>query len=601
MSFVLHGIGVSRGIAIGRAVCLDAGHEDITHHTIPLFERGLEQDRFAEAVSAVRAEFDHLKRHVPAGAPPELRALLDVHAMILDDPALTSQTLSLIADRGMNAEWALADTADGLAAQFDAMDDPYLRERKHDVLQVVSRIRRSLAGGDLAARRRARGDGEQVLVATDLSPADMLQYRHDDPMRPPIAAFCTEFGGRTSHTAILARSMGVPAVVGIADALERIVDDDWIIVDGNAGVIVVAPDQFVLDHYRARVAAQARERAALASIAARPAITRDGRRVQLLANIEMPEDAALARAAHAEGVGLFRSEFLFMNRNELPSEEEQFNAYRAAILGMGGQPVTIRTLDVGADKTLQTEDAREDHAAENPALGLRAIRYSLSEPAMFRTQLRAMLRASAFGPLRILIPMLSSAAEIDAALAHIQQARAELAERGVAMADHIPIGGMIEVPAAALAVGAFTRRLDFLSIGTNDLIQYTLAIDRADSAVADLYEPMHPAVLMLIAQTIHAGRQAGCEVSVCGEMAGDAQLTELLLGMGLTQFSMHPVQIPYVKSAILDADADSAHALAQAVLAQSDAREIRTLLASHERQRRALQSTHASECTSPAV
>ena len=601
MSFVLHGIGVSRGIAIGRAVCLDAGHEDITHHTIPLFERGLEQDRFAEAIAVVRAEFEHLKRHVPAGAPPELRALLDVHAMILDDPALTSQSLSLIADRGMNAEWALAETADELAAQFDAMDDPYLRERKHDVLQVVSRVRRALAGADMAARRRARGDGEQILVASDLSPADMLQYRHDDPLRPPIAAFCTEFGGRTSHTAILARSMGVPAVVGIADALERIVDDDWIIVDGNAGVIVVAPDAVVLDHYRARVAAQARERAALASIASRQAITQDGRRVHLLANIELPEDAALARAAHAEGVGLFRSEFLFMNRAELPSEEEQFEAYRAAIVGMGGQPVTIRTLDIGADKTLQTEEARDEHAAENPALGLRAIRYSLAEPTMFRTQLRAMLRASAFGPLRILIPMLSSAAEIDAALAHISQVRAELSERGIAMAAHVPVGGMIEVPAAALAIGAFTKRLDFLSIGTNDLIQYTLAIDRADSAVAELYEPLHPAVLMLVAQTIRAGTQAGCEVSVCGEMAGDAQLTELLLGMGLTQFSMHPVQIPYVKSVILDSDYRRAHTLAQTVLTETDARDIRALLTHHERQTRTLQSTHASACPSPAL
>ncbi len=581
MTFSLHGIGVSRGIAIGRAVCLDAWHQDVAHRSIPMLERGAEQDRFVRALNAVRSEFAHLKLHVPAGAPAELKALLDVHAMLLDDPLLTSQTLLLIAERGMNAEWALVDTADELARQFDAMDDPYLRERKHDVLQVVTRVRKALSGA-MSERLKVKGDAPRILVASDLSPADMLHFRHDDPDQAPIAAFCTEFGGRTSHTAILARSMDVPAVIGVDDAMARIVDDDWIIVDGKAGVVIVAPDETVLAYYRTRVQAQVGERAALSAITSRPAVTRDGRRIALLANIEMPEDAPLARAANAAGVGLFRSEFLFMNRSDLPDEDEQFEGYRTAVLGMQGLPVTIRTLDIGADKTLQTDDGRETHEAENPALGLRAIRYSLSEPQIFRTQLRAILRASAYGRVRLLIPMLSCAAEIDAALAHIAAAKLELSDQHIGFDAQIQIGGMIEVPAAALAVGAFTQRLDFLSIGTNDLIQYTLAIDRADSTVAELYDPLHPAVLQLIAHTIRAGARAGKDVSVCGEMAGDAQLTTLLLGMGLKQFSMHPVQIPYVKSVLLDTDYAQAKRLADAALAETDSRTIRRMLAHSE-------------------
>ena len=578
MTFSLHGMGVSRGIAIGRAVCLDAWHQDVTHRAVPVLERGAEEDRFVQAIAAVRAEFAHLKRHVPDGAPAELRALLDVHAMLLDDPLLTSQTLLLIAERGMNAQWALSETADQLASQFDAMDDPYLRERKHDVLQVVARVSKALDGRGLG-RPEMRGEAGRILIATDLSPADMLQYRHDDPAQAPIAAFCTEYGGRTSHTAILARSMDVPAVVGVPGALERIVDDDWIIIDGDAGVVIVAPDEKVLDYYRTRVQTQVGERAALSVLTTRPAVTRDGRRIALYANIEMPEDAPLALAANAAGVGLFRSEFLFMNRSSLPDEEEQFEAYRAAVVGMQGKPVTIRSLDVGADKALQAEDARDLQQAENPALGLRAIRYSLAEPQIFHTQLRAILRASAYGPARLLVPMLSSAAEIDATLAHVRAVKAELTDQGIAFDAQLPVGGMIEVPAAALTIGAFTRRLDFLSIGTNDLIQYTLAIDRADSTVAELYDPLHPAVLQLIAHTIREGARAGKEVSVCGEMAGDAQLTLLLLGMGLKQFSMHPVQIPYVKSVLLDADYGHARRLAEAALAETDARVIRRLLA----------------------
>lgn len=584
MTLALHGLGVSRGIAIGRAVRMDDALDDVEQRTVDLAEREDEAQRYLRAAADVRAEFAQVRRHIPSDAPPELSALMQVHEMILTDPALATRPIAMIRERGMNAEWALAETADHLAAQFDAMDDPYLRERKQDVMQVVTRVRKALAGRT-ALRKPAAAPGEaRVLVAPDLAPADMLHLRHDDDGGARIAAFCTEYGGRTSHTAILARSMNVPAVVGVNGA-RRITDDDVVIVDGDAGVLLVAPDAAVLAHYRERLITQDEERTVLARLKSKRATTRDGRTVSLFANIELPEDAPIALDANADGVGLFRSEFLFMNRTALPGEDEQFEAYRAAIVAMQGRPVTIRTLDVGADKTLQHDEGRHAHVAENPALGLRAIRYSLSEPAMFATQLRALLRASAYGPLRILVPMLASAAEIDATLAHLARARAELLERGVPVAPQIPIGGMIEVPAAALTIGAFTSRLDFLSIGTNDLIQYTLAIDRADSAVAELYDPLHPAVLGLIAHTIRAGTQAGLDVSVCGEMAGDAQIAPLLLGMGLTQFSMHPAQLPYVKRAILESDAHACEALAAQALAQVDAREIRRLLALQQRVR----------------
>ncbi|HEU4620698.1 MAG TPA: phosphoenolpyruvate--protein phosphotransferase [Burkholderiaceae bacterium] len=582
MTLALHGTGVSRGVAIGRAWCIEAAFDDVEHRTLAEAERDDEIQRYQRALDDVREEFAQVRRHIPDDAPPELPALLQVHEMILADPALVAQPMQLVRTRGMNAEWALAETAGMLVEQFDAMDDPYLRERKQDLMQVVARVRKALAGRS-ALRRivHATPDEARILVAPDLAPADMLHFRHegvDAPHAFRIAAFCTEFGGRTSHTAILARSMNVPAVVGTHGAMQRIEDDDIIVIDGDAGVVLVDPDEATLAFYRAKLDAQATERSTLNALTVRRAVTLDGRVISLNANIELPEDAYAAMDANADGIGLFRSEFLFMNRNELPSEDEQFEAYRTALVAMEGRPVTIRTLDIGADKTLQHDEAARP-ASDNPALGLRAIRYSLAEPAMFGAQLRALLRASAYGRLRILVPMLSCAAEIDAVLAHIAQAKNELIDRRQAFAPKVPVGGMVEVPAAALAIRAFTSRLDFLSIGTNDLIQYTLAIDRADSRVADLYDPLHPAVLQLISQTIHSGASAGLDVALCGEMAGDIELTDLLVGLGLTQFSMHPAQLPYIKRAVLDVHYGRAKLLADQALAQADARDIRRLLA----------------------
>jgi phosphotransferase system enzyme I (PtsI) len=388
-----------------------------------------------------------------------------------------------------------------------------------------------------------------IVVAHDISPADMLQFRDRS-----FIGFVTDVGGQNSHTAIVARSLDIPAAVGMSQASQLIEQDDWVIIDGDAGVVIANPSALVLEQYRARQLALQKERKKLLKLKKTPALTKDGTAITLLANIELPEDCGPALEAGAHGVGLFRSEFLFMGRGGhahlTPSEDEQFEQYKKAVVAMKGRQVTIRTLDIGADKPLdQTE-----HTALNPALGLRAIRYCLAEPQLFLTQLRAILRASAFGKVRVLIPMLAHAFEIDQSLAMIEQAKAQLREAGQKFDEGVEVGAMIEIPAAALALPMFVRRMDFLSIGTNDLIQYTLAIDRVDYEVAHLYNPLHPAVLQLIAMTIAAGHKAGIDVAVCGEMAGDVKLTRLLLGMGLREFSMHPAQLLAVKQEILRCD-----------------------------------------------
>ncbi|MBK8766820.1 MAG: phosphoenolpyruvate--protein phosphotransferase [Burkholderiaceae bacterium] len=465
---------------------------------------------------------------------------IKVHSMILDDPSLAEAALDHVIDQGWNAEWAVSSQADHLANQFAEFDDPYLRERGRDVQQVTDRVLKELAG-----MRGLRSAGEPAIyVAADIAPSDMLSLKN-------ALGFAIDLGGTTSHTAILARSMNVPAVVGLNCASELIEDDEWLILDGQAGLVIVAPDEPLLAEYRHRQAASLLEREKLRRLVHVPGNTWTAWRWRCMANIEMPEEAEQAREVGADGIGLFRSEFLFLNRRDLPTEDEQYEAYRAAVLAMRGKPVTIRTLDVGADKALDEPQAA---VSPNPALGLRAIRFCLAEPSMFLAQLRAILRASAHGPVRILIPMLAHNHEIEQSLVMIAQAREQLLDRGQPFADHVPVGGMIEVPAAALSVSLFLRRLDFLSIGTNDLIQYTLAIDRADHAVAQLYDPFHPAVLKLIAMTIRAARRAGKPVAVCGELAGELSATRLLLGMGLQQFSMHAASLLPVKREVLLSD-----------------------------------------------
>lgn len=552
-SFLLHGIPVSRGIAIGRAHLLTPAALDVKHYLVPEEQVEAEVQRLQDAIAAVHHNLQELWTGLPKDAPTELGAFIDVHALILSDPMISEAPKGIIRARHYNAEWALVTQIDELSAQFDEIEDPYLRERKYDIQQVAERVLKVLTGTALSVAPVFADEDQpppqMIVVAHDISPADMLAFRDRS-----FIGFVTDVGGQNSHTAIVARSLDIPAVVGMDQASRLVEQDDWLIVDGDAGVVICNPSQLVLEQYRARQITMAKARKRLLKLKKTPAITRDGTTITLLANIELPDDCPAALEAGANGVGLFRSEFLFMGRGaqalRIPDEEEQFEQYRKAVLAMKGRPVTIRTLDVGADKPLD----QTDHTALNPALGLRAIRYCLAEPQMFLVQLRAILRASAFGKVRILIPMLAHAFEIDQTLGMIEQAKIQLRDEKIRFDEGIEVGAMIEIPAAALALPLFVRRMDFLSIGTNDLIQYLLAIDRVDYEVAHLYNPLHPAVLQLIASTIATGHKAGLDVAVCGEMAGDVKLTRLLLGMGLREFSMHPAQLLAVKQEILNTD-----------------------------------------------
>jgi phosphotransferase system enzyme I (PtsI) len=551
-SFTLHGIPVSRGISIGRAHLLTPAALDVKHYLVAEEQLEAEVKRLQDALADVHRGLQALWTDLPKDAPTELGAFIDVHALILSDPMISEAPLDIIRTRHYNAEWALVTQIDELSAQFDEIEDPYLRERKADIQQVAERVLKVLMGTAQLAPAPLTDEEFQpqmIVVAHDISPADMLQFRDRS-----FIGFVTDVGGQNSHTAIVARSLDIPAAVGMSQASQLIEQDDWVIIDGDAGVVICNPSTLVLEQYRARQAAMLKARKKLSKLKKTPAITRDGTTITLLANIELPDDCPHALECGAEGVGLFRSEFLFMGRggqaHKIPSEDEQFEQYRKAVVAMKGRPVTIRTLDIGADKPLdQTE-----HTALNPALGLRAIRYCLAEPQLFLTQLRAILRASAYGKVRLLIPMLSHVFEIDQCLAMVEQAKAQVREAGQKYDAQIDVGAMIEIPAAALALPMFVKRMNFLSIGTNDLIQYTLAIDRVDYEVAHLYDPLHPAILQLIAMTIMAGKKAGIDVAVCGEMAGDVKLTRLLLGMGLREFSMHPAQLLSVKQEILNCD-----------------------------------------------
>ncbi|HYD81595.1 MAG TPA: phosphoenolpyruvate--protein phosphotransferase [Paucimonas sp.] len=550
-SFTLHGIPVSRGIAIGRAHLLAPAALDVKHYLVAEEQIEAEVQRLKDAIAAVHKELQTLWSDLPKDSPAELGAFIDVHALILSDPMISEVPLDIIRTRRYNAEWALVTQIDELSAQFDDIGDAYLRERKADIQQVGERVLKVLTGsaGGLPKTQQSEEGGNMIVVAHDISPADMLQFRDR-----AFSGFITDLGGQNSHTAIVARSLDIPAAVGMYNASALIQQDDWVIIDGDAGVVIVDPAPSVLEQYRERQSRLMRERKKLGKLKKMPTVTKDGVEITLLANIEFPDDCAAAMEAGANGVGLFRSEFLFMGRTgnggRLPSEDEQFESYRKAVVAMKGRPVTIRTLDIGADKPL---DAAEQTAL-NPALGLRAIRYCLAEPQLFLTQLRAILRASAYGPVKLLIPMLAHGFEIEQTLALIEQAKAQLRDANKKFDPLTPVGAMIEIPAAALTLPMFVKRMDFLSVGTNDLIQYTLAIDRVDHEVAHLYTPLHPAVLYLLANTIALGAKADIPVSVCGEMAGDPKLTRLLLGMGLREFSMHPSQLLTVKQEILNAD-----------------------------------------------
>ncbi len=569
MSCTIHGIGVSGGIAIGHAQLMTHAGLEIPRYVVPSHQAAEESSRFDAAVNQVRAEFEELHASVPRTAPAEFAAFVNLHLMILNDATLSVMPRRIIETEGCNAEWALKLQTDALLAQFDEIEDDYLRERRADVIQVAERVMKALSGhpGYIPPPKVETGQN-LILVAHDLSPADVVQFK-----RHQFASFITDLGGTTSHTAVVARSLAIPSIVALHRARQMIRENELIIVDGSQGVVIVDPDEQVLAEYQLRQHQFDLERQKLRRLRDRRAVTLDGVPIELQANIELPSDTVVALDNGATGIGLFRSEFLFLNRSDLPDEDEQFEAYRKVAEVMDGLPVTIRTYDLGADKSDEQE-----RVTTNPALGLRAIRLCLTEPQRFITQLRALLRASHYGRINILVPMLSTSAQISQTLALIRRARQSLDDEGVPYDRAVKVGGMIEVPAAALSLGMFIRKLDFLSIGTNDLIQYTLAVDRTDDTVAHLYDPLHPAVLNLIASIIRTADKAKIPVALCGEMAGDIALTRLLLAFGLRQYSMHIAHLLDVKQIILQSNSSALQPFAGKMLRASDPVKLQAML-----------------------
>jgi len=544
--FTVHGVGVVDGVAIGREVVMGTVALEVPHYYISSKAIESEVTRLEQAIKKVQSDLQQQIDSLPQDAPRELEPLLTVHRLLLSDPLLVDKACNLIRQQNYNAEWALTTQGQQLTQQFSAIDDTYLREREADVRQVVERVLMILTGNgeDLVHEwPKILSEEELIVVARDISPGDMLRLRQSK-----FAAFVTDLGGATSHTAIIARSMGIPAIVGVGDFHRAVQDGDVIIVDGHAGVVIVNPAKHVLEEYRQKKQYYIDKKAQLQALRDASAQTLDGVLITLETNIELPFEAKTSYEAGADGIGLFRSEFLFLGRSDLPTEQEQYQAYAEAIKAMQGKPVTIRTLDIGADKNLDTEQA----VATNPALGLRAIRYCLAHPEIFQVQLRALWRAAQHGPLRILIPMVSSMAEVDATKYALEQARQSLIQEGVSITQGVQLGAMVEVPAIAIALEPFAQALDFLSIGTNDLIQYILAVDRIDKDVAHLYDPLHPAVIRVLDQVITIAERHNTPVSICGEIAGQEQFTPVLLGLGLTSFSVSVNQLLPIKNKVIN-------------------------------------------------
>ncbi|MES2547817.1 MAG: phosphoenolpyruvate--protein phosphotransferase [Pseudomonadota bacterium] len=583
-SFSIHGIGVSSGIAIGRAHLVSNALLEVVHYVLPAHLIDDEIKRFSAAISSVKKDLETIQQQLSKNAPAEIGAFIHTHLMMLADKSLSEIPKEIIRKEQCNAEWAIKQQMDDIVEQFDAIEDEYLRERKQDVVQVVERVIKVLLGHPNQAPNQASSkqqtvkqqENATILVAHDISPADAIQFKQHH-----FAAFITDVGGVTSHTAILARSLNIPSIVALQRARDLINDNELIIVDGSLGVVIVNPSKEILAEYKLRQEQWELEQQKLQRIKSTKAITMCGTAIELQANIEVPEDVIAVKASGATGIGLYRTEFLFMNKREMPDEEEQFLAYKQVAEAMKGMPVTIRTLDLGADKQMNPDSVSN---CANPALGLRAVRLCLSEPQIFHTQLRALLRASHYGHIKILIPMLSTLSELRQTKLLLERAKISLRKQDIPFDENIALGGMIEVPAAAINAEAFARELDFMSIGTNDLIQYTLAIDRTDDAVAHLYNALHPSVLKLISMTIKAGAKLGKSVAVCGEMAGDAKLTKLLIGMGLRQLSMHPSNILSVKQQVLHSQITQLNANANKVLSNTDLEKIELMVAKFNQQ-----------------
>ncbi|HGX93554.1 MAG TPA: phosphoenolpyruvate--protein phosphotransferase [Candidatus Tenderia sp.] len=569
-SLGLSGVGVSRGIAIGRAYLIQRNHCSVREHSLAASDIDAEVERFELAIDTARQQLHSIRDEIPRATPIDIASFIDTHLLMLDDRAIARTPIEIIRQRRCNAEWALKMQRDAVVKVFEAMDDPYLRTRKDDVDHVVCRVQRLLLGQVTDEGETASMKG-RIIIADDLSPADTVMMKNDG-----VAAFITEYGGPTSHTTILARSLAIPAVVGVRNVLRYLEQDEPLIVDGDQGVVIAHPDARGLARYQQKQQAAQRRRRSLALLKEKPATSRDGQPVALRANIELKDDIQATLQVGAKGVGLYRTEFLFMNRTELPGEEEQYAAYVNVVRRLAGAPLTIRTLDLGADKTLSSERREEPRGtmAMNPALGLRAIRLCLRDQALFKTQVRAILRASAEGPVNMMIPMLTTLQEIKQSRALVDEVKTELRRDGLAFDNALPVGGMIEVPAAALSADIFARHLDFLSIGTNDLTQYTLAADRLDNMLDHFYRQIHPAVLRLIDMTINAGQRAGIPVAMCGEMAAEPRYTRLLLGLGLREFSMQPAVVPEIKRVIQRIDVEPLSRAAGEALSQPSSLEL---------------------------
>ena len=546
MTISIQGISISRGIAIGKVHCIKRDQIDTPQYIINKTDVDKEISRLINAIANARKELKAIRDNIPSTTSINISEFINTHLLMLEDNALTEEPKKIIQNRLYNAEWALKLQRDALVNVFDEMEDTYLKTRKDDVDHVVSRILRILLKQKpLLDELPDEHLKNKIIVADDLTPADTVLMQHYE-----IAAFATEFGGSTSHTAILARNLRIPAVVGLHNAKKLIKNDDVAILDGSSGIILLNPDKNILNHYQKKQTEVKKYYESLNKFKDTPAKSIDGIPITLMANIELPEDFETVRDVGAAGVGLYRTEFLYMNRNSPPDEEEHFETYMEVIKALQGLPLTIRTVDLGADKEVDGVGRQSSHIRSNPALGLRAVRLCLKEPEFFRPQLRAIIRASAYGPIRIMIPMLTNTQEMQQILFIVDELKAELENKSISFDREMKIGGMIEVPASAICADIFADKLDFLSIGTNDLIQYTMAIDRINDEVNYLYDPLHPAVLRLIQTTIIAGQKANIPISMCGEMAGEKEHTKLLLGLGLREFSMHPATLLEVKEII---------------------------------------------------
>ena len=567
----LHGTGVSSGISIGKAHILQRERPVIPEYNLTRDFVDPEVERFYAAIEATRMQLEDIRDHIPKGAPSETASIIDTHLLILDDSMVSKAPIETIRRHQCNAEWALIMHADSLTKKFETIDDPYISNRKTDINQVVDRIVRNLLGLETADHSVI--ESGSVIVASDLTPADTVLLKHNK-----IRAFVTDLGGPISHTAILARSLNIPAIVSVHNASRFIRNNEEIIIDGKRGVVIAGADSTIISEYKKKQKHIAHVHKELDTLRAARAVTSNGLKISLEANIELPADVKAAANASAAGIGLYRTEFLYMNRPQPPTEEEQLRAYNKVIKAMGNKPITIRTLDLGADKQVDGGATDIGQVSVNPALGLRAVRLCLHNTDLFRPQLRAILRASANGKIRMMIPMISSLDELFRVHDLVDETKAELRRENKKFNSRMPIGGMIEVPAAAVAADIFAPYLDFFSIGTNDLIQYTLAIDRVDDSVNYLYDPLHPSVLRLIANVIDAGSKAGIPVSMCGEMAGEPRFTRLLLGMGLTSFSMHPATLLHVKKIVRNSDTNTLKRHARKILRTRDARAIHGLI-----------------------